>query len=129
VIEGVLIATTATGATTRQTVTRVDRCFGSIVDITFGGSSVRLAPHHRIRLGNQAFVRADAVRPGHVVDTANGPSVVDGVTYLPAVEPLYSFRLSRRDACRVGAGGLWVEVGESDIAVVGHASVLRTPPQ
>jgi hypothetical protein len=62
------------------------------------------------------------------VDTANGSLIVEAVRYAPAVLPLYSFTVRRRDACRIGAGGLWVEVQQSDIAVIAHVSVSRSCP-
>jgi hypothetical protein len=117
-LEGITVETTAGG----HPVVRLEECLGAVVELSVAGTSVQLAPHHRVRLSNKAFVRSDMIRRGHVVDTAAGSMIVEAVTQLPA-QRLYGVRLSHRDACRVGMVGLWVELLQSDIPVIGHARV------
>ena len=104
-------------------IARVSICAGPLVEIRFGRHRARLAGHHRVRLANASMLRADRLRPGHVVDAAAGPLRVAKVHIGEAVVPLFRFALAQADVCRVGSGGLWIEVEQSSVRVIAHADI------
>lgn len=106
-----------------QPIARVSTCAGPLVDVRFGRHRAVLARHHRVRLANASMVRADRLRPGHVVDAAAGPLRVAKVSIGEAVVQLFRFALVQTGACRVGGGGLWVEVPQNTVRVIAHAEI------
>ena len=110
-------------ASVPQPIARVTTCAGPLVDIRFGRYRVALARHHRVRLANGSMLRADRLRLGHVVDAAAGPLRVIKVRTGDAVVPLFRFALAQASECRIGSGGLWVEVPQNTVRVIAHAQI------
>ena len=118
-VEGAIIEV----ASVRQLIARVSTCAGPLVDVRFGRHRVALARHHRVRLANASMVRADRLRPGHVVDAAAGPLRVAKVRTGEAAVPLFRFALAQAGVCRIGSGGLCVEVPQNAVRVIAHAEI------
>ena len=98
------------GHTTEHTIARVGRCFGPVVEIDLGNDRISLAPYHRVRLENEAYIRAGWLQPGHRLKTASGSARVESVHVEHRSQHLYRFVFVQRGACRIGRSGLWIEV-------------------
>ena len=122
-VETLVEGTTIEVASVPRPIARVTTCAGPLVEIRFGRHRAALATHHRVRLANASMVRADKLRPGHVVDAAAGPLRVAKVSTGDAVVPLFQFALAQASVCRIGSGGLWVEVPQNTVRVIAHAEI------
>jgi hypothetical protein len=118
-VEGTLIEV----AQGPRPIARVTTCAGPLVEIRFGRHRAALAAHHRVRLANASMLRADKLRPGHVVAAAAGPLRVAEVRTGDAVVPLFRFALAEAGVCRIGSGGLWIEVPQNIVRVIAHAEI------
>lgn len=111
-------------ASESATITRVERCAGRVVEMALGGFVLALAGHHRVRLDSRRMLRADMLQRGSLVDTDAGPLVVTSVRLCDEVVPLYRFQFAKQGACRIGDGGVWVEVPPNEVRVAAHADVV-----
>jgi hypothetical protein len=98
-------------------VVRTDRCVHNLVEIEIDDWRVAIASYHRVRLCRGDYARADALRVGEQVETANGPSIVRSVRTDSTRAAVYSFGFGRKAICRIGRGGLWIEAPHTGVRV------------
>lgn len=99
-------------------VVRVDQCHHDVVTIVLGGGELSLASFHRVVGERGALVRAGSLRVGDVVQTHEGPRMIEAVRRSAALVPVHSFGLGPAARCRIGEVGVWVEVPASGPPVV-----------
>jgi len=94
-------------------IVRTDRCRSSLIEIVVLGSSVALAPFHRVLTAYGYFMRADRRKPGHEVMTKSGKAAIAEIKSYRKIESVYNFGVGKKSACRVGPAGIWVEVADT----------------
>lgn len=106
-------------------VIRTGDCINELIGIRLGGTSIQIAPFHRLRLSCGKYICADALRRGHELDTKFGPRTIDTTCRIEGSNPVYHFGMGKRTECCIGEMGVWVEVPVSGPEIINSISLTE----
>jgi hypothetical protein len=104
---------------------RRDWCRSDLVTVSTTYGAVSLAPFHRVRMGDERYRRADAIRPGMTVRTRRGTETVTRVRHVPRPRRIVSVGVGDAFECQVGRAGLWVELPNTGVRVAQTVRLRR----